>query len=231
MQAARYKFQDAGFKSQVSSRRVNIRIPRSTPRKGEAGFTLLELIISISMLVIIILIIGGAMRLGSRSVTAGEKKIETLERVRASLNLIDSQIQSITPLTYIEDAVKKFYFKGERDTLQFSSNYSVWMGQRGYVIAAYRVETDNYGKQTLYVSENIVGIEAKRETKLIGASDGIYFDYFIKETTEEKGKWVEKWTDDNKIPEKIRMHLINGTKELAMLIPVRTKGALALIPR
>lgn len=211
---------------QVSDCKFNVRIPCFAPRKGEAGFTLLELMISISMLVIIILIIGGAMRLGSRSVNAGEKKIETLERVRSSLSLIDSQIQSITPLTYIEDAARKFYFKGERDALQFSSNYSVWMGQRGYVIAAYRIESDNYGRQTLYVSENIVGLEAKRETKLIDASDGIYFDYFIKEPTEEKGKWVEKWADDNNIPEKIRLHLINGTKELSMIIPVRTKGSL-----
>lgn len=218
-------------KRQEARGKFKVRIPRSASRKNEAGFTLLELIISISMLVLIIVIIGGAMRLGSRSVTVGEKKIETLERVRASLNLIDSQIQSITPLTYIEDAAKKFYFKGERDTLQFSSNYSVWLGQRGYVIAAYRVETDNYGKQTLYVSENIVGTEAKKETKLIEASDGIYFDYFIKEPTDEKGKWVEKWTDDNNIPEKIRLHLINGTKEFAMLIPVRTKGLLALTSR
>lgn len=218
--------QNLSNKLQVSSCKFKVCLPRFAPRKGEAGFTLLELMISISLLVIIILIIGGAMRLGSRSVNAGEKKIETLERVRASLNLIDSQIQSMTPLTYIEDAARKFYFKGERDALQFSSNYSVWLGQRGYVIAAYRVETDNYGKQTLYVSENIVGIEAKKETKLLEAADAIYFDYFIKEPAEEKGKWIEKWTDDNNIPEKIRLHLINGTKELALLIPVRTKGNL-----
>lgn len=220
----RCRLKNKNFKLQVSRRKCNGRIQRFASRKGEAGFTLLELMISISMLVIIVVIIGGTMRLGSRSVAAGEKKIESLERMRASLNLIDAQIQSITPLTYVEDAVKKFYFKGERDLLQFSSNYSVWLGQRGYVIAVYRVETDNYGKQTLFLSENIIGLEAKRETKLIESSDGIYFDYFIKEPTEEKGQWVEKWADENNIPDKIRLHLVTGRQELVMLIPVRTKG-------
>src|SRR3989304_6144706 len=44
------------------------------------GFTLLELLISIVMLGIMILIVTGAMRLGFRSVDAGEKKAESLER-------------------------------------------------------------------------------------------------------------------------------------------------------
>src|SRR5512136_1554467 len=64
------------------------------------GFTLLELMISITLIGIIAVIIAGAMRLGYRSVDAGERKIESLERMRVSLTLIDSQIQSEIPLTF-----------------------------------------------------------------------------------------------------------------------------------
>src|SRR3989337_2471377 len=65
-----------------------------------AGFTLLELLISIVMLGIIMVILVGALRLGFRSVESGEKKIESFERMRVSLSIIDSQIQSQIPLTY-----------------------------------------------------------------------------------------------------------------------------------
>ena len=64
------------------------------------GFTLLELIISITLLGIIVLVTVGAMRLGSRSVDSGEKRIASLERIKSSLNIIESQIQSEVPLTY-----------------------------------------------------------------------------------------------------------------------------------
>ena len=100
----------------------------------DAGFTLLELTISIMLIGIIVLIIVGAMRLGMRSVEAGERRIDTFERSQSSLNIIDSQIQSFVPLTYVsEDGTNKYYFSGERESMQFSTNYSIWGGERGYV--------------------------------------------------------------------------------------------------
>src|SRR3989337_1653647 len=69
----------------------NLQSPISNSRS--AGFTLLDLIISITIIGIMVLIIAGATRLGFRSVDAGEKKIESLERMRSSLSLISSQIQ------------------------------------------------------------------------------------------------------------------------------------------
>ncbi len=198
--------------------------------RWDCGFTLLELIISIGILGIIILITAGAMRLGARSIASGEKKIESLERIRTSLNIIDSQIQSEIPLTYDEEGVRKYYFKGEREFMQFPTNYSIWGGEKGYVIVTYKVESGDYGKQALFASENIVGIEDGRETKLLDAFDGIYFEYFYKDPTEEEGEWIEQWTDDVNTPEKVRLHLIEGTKDLSMTIPFRTRGSLTQIP-
>jgi general secretion pathway protein J len=198
--------------------------------RGDYGFTLLELIISIGIIGIIVLITAGAMRLGARSVASGEKKIESLERIRTSLNIIDSQIQSEIPLTYYdEDGVRKYYFKGEREFMQFSTNYSIWGGEKGYVIVTYKFESGDYGKQALYASENIVGIQDERETKLLDAFDGIYFEYFYKDPTEEKGEWVEQWTDDLNTPEKVRLHLVEGTIDFSMIIPFRTIGSLTQI--
>ena len=195
----------------------------------EAGFTLLELTISIALIGIIVLIIAGAMRLGFRSVDSGEKKIESLERMRASLNIIDSQIQSEMPLTYDDEGVRKFYFKGERKFMQFATNYSIWGGEKGYVVAAYKVESGDNGKEVLYVSENIIGIEGKRDTKLFDNFETIYFEYFFKDPTEEEGEWVDQWTDEKvNIPEKIKLHLVEGTRDLSMIIPFRARGPLVL---
>ena len=54
--------------------------------------------ISITMISVILLIAGTAMRLGYRSTDAGEKRIMSIERFRASLNIVDAQIQSVLPL-------------------------------------------------------------------------------------------------------------------------------------
>lgn len=192
----------------------------------EKGFTLLELMISLVLLVIIIVILVGAMRLGFRSVDAGEKKIESLERIRASSNIIDAQIQSLIPLTYDEEGERKYYFTGGKGSLQFSTNYSIWGGQKGYVIVTYRVSSEGNGKPVLYASENIVGIESSKETKLLDAFDALYFEYFYKDPTEEVGNWVEQWTDSSNIPEKIKLHLVTGERDLSIIIPVRTRSSM-----
>jgi hypothetical protein len=114
------------------------------------------------------------MRLGIRAVNTGEKKIDHLERTRASFNIIDSQIQSQIPLTFEENGEKKYYFQGDKESLQFSTNYSLWGGQQGYVLVRYTVESDKTGKQFLAVSENIIGTNSNRKQGLYPA-DAEYF--------------------------------------------------------
>ncbi|MBM4146582.1 MAG: type II secretion system protein [Nitrospira sp.] len=192
-------------------------------RNGK-GFTLLELTISITLIGMVVMILVGAMRLSSRSVESGERKIGSFERVRSSFNIIDSQIQSYIPLKYEEDGNTKSYFKGEREFIQLATNYSIWGGQRGYVIAAYRVESDNSGKQFISVSENVIGAAQNRTTSLFTAYDRIYFEYFYKEATEEQGQWYDRAPDDpleTIVPEKVRLSLIDGHKTLALIIPLR----------
>ncbi len=109
----------------------------------------------------------GAMRIGSRSVAAAEKKMESQERFRTVLSIIDAQIQSQVPLTYEEEGNKLYYFRGEGKTLSFCTNYSIWGGQKGYVIVDYKVDRDNTGQEVLYAGERIPGLQGRRETRLM----------------------------------------------------------------
>ena len=133
-----------------------------TPVFSNSGFTLLELLLSVSLIVIITAIVGGAIRLGYRSSDSGEKKIDSLERLRMSFRIIDAQLQSEIPLTREGENGREFYFKGNEKSLQFSTNYSVWDGRRGYILASYRIEPDGYGKQVMHISENTIGSDSKR---------------------------------------------------------------------
>jgi general secretion pathway protein J len=191
-----------------------------------AGFTLLELIISITLVAIIVLIISVAANLGYRSFNSGEKKMNAVERLRSSLTIIDAQIQSGVPLTLEEGGVKQYYFAGEQDSLKFSTNYSIWGGQRGYVIVNYRVDTDDRGKRTLFASEYKVGMENQKETKLLEGFDEITFDYYQQDATEEEGEWITQWVDEEMMPTRIRVNLVRGSSSLSYIMPVRVGGAI-----
>lgn len=197
--------------------------------EGESGFTLLELIISITLVAIIVLIVAGAASLGYRSFNSGERKLNALERLRSSLTILDAQVQSGVPLTLEDGGVKQYYFVGEQESLKFSTNYSIWGGQRGYVIVNYRVERDDKGKRTLFASEYKVGMETQKETKLLEGFDEITFDYFLQDATEEEGEWITQWVDEEMMPTKIRLNLVRGKSAFSYIMPVRVGGTIGEI--
>jgi hypothetical protein len=179
------------------------------------------------MLSVIVVILGAALRIGYRSADAGEKRIEEIERLRRSLSIIDAQIQASIPLTFEEQGERKRYFIGEKKGLRLVTNYSIWAGRRGYVVTSYRIDYDAYGKQTLYASENVVGTTAMAETALLKGCDLIEFEYLEKGLTQGETKWVEQWTLDIPVPEKIRVHVRYRGWDHAVIIPTRVRGKTA----
>jgi general secretion pathway protein J len=202
----------------------------SVKSAGDNGYTLLELVISITLIALILLIVGTAVRLGLRSVANGERKIAALERFRTSLEIVESQIQSELSVATQEEVGKSFFFRGNSDSVRFPSNFSMWGNQRGYVTVTYRILTDERGKQELHAEESAFGDKGRGDVRLFDFFDRIYFDYFYKDPAEEKGKWVDEWPDADSAPEKIRLHLINGEREISLLIPVKVRNALNIAP-
>jgi len=192
--------------------------------KNQQGLTLLELMISIVLVTVIILIVSGAMRLGYRSISSGERKVEHLERFRSSFAIIQAQVQSAIPLISRGDVSKRHQFSGSSDTLTMVTGYSIWRGQSGYVIVDYRIEADDKGMQRLIALERIVGAEKSTETVLFSDCDAIFFEYFFKDSTLPEGRWVDEWSDSVRLPAKIKFHLLKDRKEISAIIPMRTHG-------
>jgi prepilin-type N-terminal cleavage/methylation domain-containing protein len=198
------------------------------------GFTLLELLISITMLALITGIMGWTLSMSHRTLDKGERKIHYLEREKASFSLLESQILSLFPYQYDDEGEKKLFFYGGKDKLMFASNYSLWRGTRGNTFVTYDIQTNEKGKQFLRITEQIIGLEAKNETILFDDCTGIDFEYFLKNAFEE-GKWVDQWPADEKgLPDKIRININQNTKKIALLFnsfikPVTTLSSIAKI--
>ncbi len=198
--------------------------------RSRQGFTLLELLIAMGLLVLIVSITMGALRLASRSVAAGERTTENQERFRNVMGILDAQIQSELPLTYEEEGNKAYYFRGDSKTLRLATSYSIWSGGRGYVIVSYRVEAGDRGKQTLYAAEQSPGIEGTREARLFTDASEIYFEYYDKNPDEDAGTWSKDWHDETAVPQAVRLHVGYGAKKFLFRFPLRARGETVLVP-
>ena len=202
-----------------------------SPGPMSEGFTLLELLISIFLLILVILITMGAMRIGHRAVTWGDRKTDFQERFRAAIPAIEAQIQSALPTGLIGESkgttddsssAEPLSFQGDRNGMRFSTNYSVWDGRRGYLQVAYRIVQDADGRKNLYISETTLGMAAQRDALLLASMDEISFDYFSADAL-ESGSWIPEWKKRLAVPEKIWIHLQHRGKDFSMVVPMRVK--------
>ncbi|MEE9910471.1 MAG: prepilin-type N-terminal cleavage/methylation domain-containing protein [Deltaproteobacteria bacterium] len=183
---------------------------------NDRGFTLLELLLSIVLLVMITGILGGALHMAHSSLQRGEKKILQLERMKVSYFLMEAQIQSLLPYRNEPDG-PRIFFAGSRDTLRMLSGYSLWRSTRGNVVVSYDVLTGPSGKQRLQVTERLPFQEMADETTLFENCDRIEFSYFQK-TGLAEGKWVDNWSGENAaIPAEIRLDLACRGRHLSYL--------------
>jgi type II secretory pathway pseudopilin PulG len=201
-------------------------IDGKTKRSHRMGFTLLELLISIAVLMLIVVFATGALSLGARSVAQGDTRMEYLERLRMSLSTLRAQIESQIPMRIEEEGNKRYVFKGDAKTLRLATGYSAWGSETGPVIVTYSVEDDGTGRKVLKVSEVLSGTETKRETVLLEASE-ITFEYETINPAEPTAQWGENWTEMDIIPGRVRVSLAEGKRSFVLIVPTHTQGSTA----
>ncbi len=91
--------------------------------KNQAGFSLLELVIAITILSLIMGIIYGGMQLGNRSWKAGEARVESNQRLRLVLNQLAEEIRSAYSIRMQGETQDDKYqaFWGEANRIRFVS--------------------------------------------------------------------------------------------------------------
>ncbi|MBN1547721.1 MAG: prepilin-type N-terminal cleavage/methylation domain-containing protein [Syntrophaceae bacterium] len=202
-----------------------------TARGAQLGYTLLELLIAMSLMVVIVGIMGGALALSYRSVEKSEVNIEKQERFRSAFSIMDAQIQSQLPITYDESGTKMIYFQGDAKNLQMATNYSIWGSGQGYVIVAYKIEDEMSGEQTLYAYEQTPGFDDTRKTALFKDATEISFAYLNPGVDDKPPDWLDEWrSTDLSLPTGVGLHIRYGTNKHFALFPTRSVMDKTLTP-
>jgi len=174
-------------------------------RGGNRGFTLLELLISMTILALITLLVFGALRTGIRAWEKGEKSIDGRQRERIVLDMIRRQLASIPVDTVKSD--KTLFLKGTGKSIAFVSDIHLEPGGGiGIVYVKYQVEvTENDGEILSFNERNIIlmiGAEADTDDfdlgfiELLRGAD-IGFEYLKEDTAAETLLWQEAWDAEN----------------------------------
>jgi len=92
-------------------------------RRHAAGFTLIELVLALTILAILVTILFGGLRVGLRAWQRGEARAATLQHSRSMTQLLEEALAGTYPYTGIVDkdnaSTAVVFFKGEPDRMFF----------------------------------------------------------------------------------------------------------------
>ncbi len=191
-------------------------------RKSEAaGFTLLEVIITLTILGFMVLIISGGLRLGLSSWDRGEQTREAYQRQRTASQLIFRQIKSMVPYKVKTQKAEGDYvaFEGKSQSLKFVSTLSLKAARpEGLVFAIYEFKEDQDGGRLVIYEQRVLNKdffeENPKEEDGVSVLEGLsklQFEYF-REEDEEKTRteaWMDQWSakEEKELPRALKMTL------------------------
>jgi general secretion pathway protein J len=185
------------------------------------GFTLLELLIALTIVALIVVIIFSALRIGIRAWEKGEKDVDMRQRQRIVLDLIKRQLASTCASDVWGRDQQLASLKGDSKSIDFVSHIPLTPGNRfGLVYVQYAVKKDKEGKKEhLTFYEKSIALPDKKSgagnpdegdfSELLPGMKSIVFEYLKDRPGEEASIWQKTWDPavDKGVPRAVRVTL------------------------
>lgn len=186
------------------------------------GFTLLELIVAMSIGVVLILISGSIMKSSVGLMSRGEKWLQGDFREYLALEFWREQVSAIRA-----DNASKFSFEGAKRELSFVSPVHLDISGGGLVEAHYSIQKEGEKYSLIYSERRLtpaerqpkVGKKGPAGSVLLEGYDEIRFEYLGKVDGNEN-QWKGQWEDAIGFPRALRLTLVQEKEEKTIIAPI-----------
>jgi len=186
------------------------------PRQ-QAGFTLLELLVAITLLGALMAALFGALRLGTRVWETGEAQLDASARTQVVQDFLRQQLGQTVPLIQFADRgrIDSMLFVGTSDWVRFVSMLPEHLGAGARLMELERRESTRSGGsadlviriQPLDPTENDGATADDEERVLIENIESLEINYFGSASPNAKAVWWQQWQDQRDLPRLIRIRV------------------------
>lgn len=178
------------------------------------GFTLIEMLLAITIFSLVIGVIFSSFRLGSSAWDKGERDLEAYQKIRAVTGLMYRELRSCFPYTLtpgeLDKHVKYYAFFGEPNSLKFVSSANLYSTLHGLSYLEFWVKDGSglMAGEDLALGEELAerSLRDKNRSVLVDAAvKQIEFRYFDQKKKDEKGEWVQTWDPRTKVDRELRL--------------------------
>ncbi len=201
-----------------------------------SAFTLLELIIAISIGTVVILLVAFAIRMGFFQMEKGSKWLEERYRDNSALFFVQQQITSMRSELINKDII----FDGDSDKIVFITPISLERSYGlGLMMVYYYIEDDNEsirlnykekrfvpgGNLDSFKDQNVSMFKDSEVVEIVNGYDEISFQYLVlqedADTTASGSapEWKDEWLE-NSLPKAVKVILTKEGRNQELIAPV-----------
>lgn len=169
--------------------------------KDRSGFTLMELLIAVTILALIAVIIGGSLRLGIRAWERGEDEISASQCLRVTFDRMSQRIKSIYPYQVLKDGKKLTAFQGDSETVWFVTT-SLPRTEKNMKWVSYSFKDGDLSMGEGLMPDKKYLEKISEEGEILDAGISLLkFEYFSAKTNE----WKDSWNMQEHLPSAMKI--------------------------
>ncbi|MDD5462792.1 MAG: prepilin-type N-terminal cleavage/methylation domain-containing protein [Methylococcales bacterium] len=204
------------------------------PESRHKGFTLIEVLIAITLLGIMVVLLFSSLKICADSWEKGESKMADVNEVAIVYNFFQRHLSTTLPLwNDLPEGEKTFSFQGKPQSLQFISAFPASAGKSGLQLFSLHLQEED-NEQIIKVALSPFVPEARGEEKhkeevtLIKHVSDLRLAYFGSEDGAKEGIWANEWLEKSVLPRlvKINIKLDNGIFWPEMIFDLKITGTL-----
>lgn len=182
------------------------------PVHAAAGFTLIEVLIVMTLLSVMVVLLFASMKICADSWEKGESKIADVNEVAVVYSFFQRHLSAARPLwdDFSQPEERVFSFQGNSDTLQFVADFPASAGRAGLQLFSLQLQRDD---QQQYIEVTITPFFPAAESDtlhsekvtLIKHVSEFTMTYFGSEDGTSEGSWQPLWQDRESLPQLVRI--------------------------
>jgi general secretion pathway protein J len=206
----------AGHCRRYASFAARVRVAPAATHRAR-GFTLLEILVAVSLLALLIALAVGSLRTAVRAARSGEALVARTDRMRVAQEFLRRQLSHAMPLVFerMEDSGENRVFVADRESLRFVAPMPGYLSRGGPHVQWLTFERGIDGMKLVFDHAQLNGYDpddpkgdSKREPVVLleGFSDG-EFEYRALDEQGELDDWSSSWDDTQRLPLLVRLRL------------------------
>ena len=185
------------------------------------GFTLLEMLVGLTLLGVMLILIYASLNVGLRAWDTGERRVSEAARQRVVQSFLRRELSQLFPVRWRGIPESKIAFEGAKDELKFVTMLTLGASAReggmqwGHLYLATDDTPGGERRQTLFIKRSAFDLQAKdwdgvdeaKPIALVTGVKGFELGYYGAENDTTDPEWKSEWINPLRMPQLIRITL------------------------